>query len=388
MQRSARLAWSLYALLFLEGLLFTVLAPLLPRLKAELDLSTSQTGLLAAGYVAGTLIGTAPAALASARLGVKACAVSGIALLAGGTLAFGISGTFVALLAAQLIAGVGSAGIWIGAAPWLLEISPSGERGAVFGTALGVAALGQIAGPAVGAVAAQAGRKVAFACIAGLALFCCSAIARKAGPPPDGRSLEVRAAAASGGVRTAASLLAIASVVLGALLVLGSLELDRLGAGPTTIGATFLIAGAIGVVQAPLVGRWSDRRGRLLPIRLGLLMCIPALVALSWTHSRVVAALFVIFASVAVRFTIGPTGALLSDACRDTGSGDVFALAVWLPVGAIGVAVGSAGGGALAQAAGPSWTYNTLAACVLIVLVALRRRIEQVAVAGNPLRSC
>ena len=375
----SRFVWSLYALMLIEGVLFTILAPLLPSLKAELDLSTSQSGILAAGYVAGAVIGGVPAGLTSARLGVKTCAVTGMALLAGGTLAFGICQTFVALLVAQLIAGVGCAGIWIGAVPWLLDVSPPGERGAVMGTALGIGALGEILGPVVGAVAANVGRTATFTCIAGLAVLCCCAVARVAGPPEGVGSLGVRAAAASRPVRMALYLMCMPTVVWGALVVLGSLELARLGAGPTAIAATFGIAAAIGVVQAPLVGSWSDRRGRLLPIRLGLLMCIPALVALSWAQNRLVVGLLMIFVLVAIRFTIGPTVVLLADACRDAGSGDVLALALWLPAAAAGIAVGSAAGGALAQAAGSSWTYNALAACVLVALLSLWKQTDAVA---------
>src|SRR5438093_5035700 len=129
MPRSARLVWCLHALLFIEGLFFTALAPLLPSLKSSFDFSSSQVGLLAAAYVAGALVGAVPAALSSDRRGVKACTVTGVALLAGGTFAFAICGTYLLLLISQLVAGVGATGIWIGGGSWLLSVNPPDERG-------------------------------------------------------------------------------------------------------------------------------------------------------------------------------------------------------------------------------------------------------------------
>jgi MFS family permease len=378
------LVWSIYASMFLEGLFFTALGPLLPTIKAELDLSISQAGVLAAGYVAGALIGAVPAALASARLvGVKTCAVTGVALVAGGTLAFGLCGTFAELLASQLCAGVGAACIWIGGGPWLLDISRPGERGAVLGAAFGVAAVGEIIGPVLGGAAATVGRTVTFTCIAGVALFVCAAITRVDPPARGAQPLGARASAASNGVRTAVWLTFVPNVAWGVLVVLGTLELSRLGASPTAIAVTFVIAAAVGVVQGPLVGHWSDRHGRLLPIRLGLLMLIPALVALSWAENRWAMALLVIFALTAIRLTIVPTAALLTDACQNAGGSDVLALALSLPASAAGLAVGSATSGALAQAIGSSSTYIVFAAGLFVVLLLLSRGTGEVTVAED-----
>ena len=46
--------------------------------------------------------------------------------------------------------------------------------------------------------------------------------------------------------------------------------MDELGAAGVAIGATYLVAAAFEAAISPIVGRISDRRGRLVPIRFGL----------------------------------------------------------------------------------------------------------------------
>ena len=67
-------------------------------------------------------------------------------------------------------------------------------------------------------------------------------------------------------------LVALPSMLAGLVDVLAPLRLDELGASGLAVGAVFLIAAAIEATVSPSIGRFSDRRGRLLPIRVGLLV--------------------------------------------------------------------------------------------------------------------
>ena len=58
--------------------------------------------------------------------------------------------------------------------------------------------------------------------------------------------------------------------LFGTLVVLVPLQLDDGGFTPFAIGAVFLAAGLVETVVNPFLGRFSDRRGRLLPIRIAL----------------------------------------------------------------------------------------------------------------------
>jgi MFS family permease len=65
-------------------------------------------------------------------------------------------------------------------------------------------------------------------------------------------------------------LVALPAVGSGLINVLGSLRLHRLGAGAAAVGVTYLASAALEGAVSPTIGRLSDRRGRLLPLRLGL----------------------------------------------------------------------------------------------------------------------
>ena len=59
------------------------------------------------------------------------------------------------------------------------------------------------------------------------------------------------------------------AMLFGLLIVLTPLALDDAGWGTFAIAAVFFAAGLVEVVLNPLLGRYSDRAGRLLPIRVG-----------------------------------------------------------------------------------------------------------------------
>ena len=57
-------------------------------------------------------------------------------------------------------------------------------------------------------------------------------------------------------------LVTLPAIASGMINVLGPLRMHRLGASAAAIGAAFLVAAAIEAVISPVIGRWSDRRGR------------------------------------------------------------------------------------------------------------------------------
>ena len=53
----------------------------------------------------------------------------------------------------RFVQGLAAASLWSGALTWLINSFPAARRGAVIGTALGVAISGALIGPAIGALA-------------------------------------------------------------------------------------------------------------------------------------------------------------------------------------------------------------------------------------------
>jgi MFS family permease len=365
------------AIVLLENLYYSVLSPLLPGLQRGLGLSTSQSGLLVAMFGLGALAGAVPAAGMAARLGVRPVAVAGLLLLAAMSAVFGAAQDYPALAAARLLQGVGGVACSIAAIAWILEMAPAGRRGELIGVTFGASAAGTMLGPAVGGAADGIGRAPAFAAVAGVALLLAAVTAQAPAPPAAGRgSLGLAALAASRRVRAGAWFTAVPALLLGAISVLVPLQLHRLGSGAGEIGAVFLVAAAAGMPVRALVGRWSDRAGRLQPIRAGLLAGFALLVALPWPQDRAAVALLAFLALVATALFWVPGFALLSDACSDAGAGQLVGVVTMNVAWPPGFILGSAGGGAIAEAAGRPAAYAVLGAVLLCTFFALRGRPE------------
>ena len=146
-------------------------------------------------------------------------------------------------------------------------------------------------------------------------------------------------------------LFTIPALFAGVIEVLVPLRMDDLGASGAAIGAVFLVAAAVEAVISPLAGRWSDRAGRLAPIRAGLIGggrhggpaaaagerrgCSP------WPSCSPSRALAVFWA---------PGMAMLSDAAEDAGLDQALAFSLSNLAWAVGHIVGAGGGGAVAEA--------------------------------------
>ena len=269
------------ALMFLELVFFTVLSPLLPGLKHELGLSTSQAGVLVAMYAVGCAVGAIPALMIVVRVGVRATAIVSLATFATMSVAFGLAHSYDALLAARFVQGLAGAACWTAAMLWLLEAAPLDRRGELLGIAFGVSEAGAIAGPAAGGVAAAAGRASTFVAIAALCGLLALLTTRFAAPPtPAQKRLGLGPALASASIRKVMWITLLPAIVLAAISVLAPLQQHRLGAGAGEIAATFAVAAILGILVRPFYGRWSDRQGPLRPVRTGLLACAPAVLVL------------------------------------------------------------------------------------------------------------
>jgi MFS family permease len=169
----------------------------------------------------------------------------------------------------------------------------------------------------------------------------------------------------------------------GTLGVLAPLRLDVLGAGASAIAATFLVAAALEAVESPLIGRLSDRHGRLLPTIAGLAVAGLAVSALPWpsTSWGLIAVLLV--AAPCIGTLWSPSMAMLSDGAEDRGIDQGYAVALINLAWASGQTGGAAGGARLGQAYGDALPYLALAALCALTLAALTRPRYSTALAGN-----
>jgi len=371
------------SIVFLDTLLFGALIPLIPGFADEFDLTKLQAGLLVGAFGGGALLGGIPGGLIAGRVGPKRAVIAGLIVLALASFGFALAGSAVALGAARFVQGFSSTLTWSGALAWISIESPRSRRGEMIGNVLGVAVLGAILGPMLGAAARVTSIRATFVAVgfvaAALAVAAAAhprARAERASPGALARALADRAFVAG------LWLSALPALMFGVLDVLAPLALDARGLGAVAIGVVFLAAGLAEVGLNPVVGRFSDRRGRLLPIRVALSasVIVAALLAVA-TQPLVIAAL-VGAASVSFGGFFTPGMALVSDRAELAGLTQGLAFGVMNTAWAVGALVGPSAGGALAGWSGDALPYLLCSALCGGTLLAIARRPRRAATAA------
>jgi MFS family permease len=388
-----RLLLLVCVLVFVDTMLYAALTPLLPRFARELGLSKSSAGALVAAYAAGALVGGLPGGAASVRLGARRAVGAGLAAMGLASVGFALAHSFWPLFAARFLQGLGSGFTWAGAFAWLLAAAPRNRRGALIGTAMGAATFGALFGPVVGAAAALAGRAAVFCALAGLAAVLIAWTLRLDPPPPGERPSAAAVVRALGNRQFVGglALMALPSLLFGILAVLGPLHLARAGWGAAAIGAVWLVGAALESLQAPFVGRLTDRRGRLLPVRVSLAGSAIVSVGLATGARPLLYVPLVVLAALAYGVLFTPAFALIADGAEGAGLAQGMAFGVMNAAWALGAIVGPAAGGAIAGATGDSIPFALAAGLCASALLFLRSRHERAAVlvdrlAGDPAR--
>lgn len=375
-----RLFWLVAAVVLVDTMFFAAVAPLLPHYTDELDLSKTAAGILTAAYPAGTFVGALPSGWLAIRWGVKATLLFGLGMLGLASLGFAFANQIVLLDAARFIQGVGGACMWAAGMAWLVSASPVDRRGELIGAALSAAIVGVLFGPVLGGAASVLSPEAVFSAVAVvaaiLALWAWSMPTvepeESPGIPAMLRALRRRPVMIGFWVFT------IPALFSGVIEVLVPLHLDDLGASGTTIGAVFLFAAAVEAVLSPVAGRFSDRAGRLAPIRLGLIGAIVGAVLLPLPHTIALMGLALAFTVAALATFWAPGMALLSEAAENAGLDLALAFAVSNLAWALGHLSGAGVGGAVADATSDAVPYAALAvACALTftgLTVGARRR--------------
>ncbi len=354
---------------------FAVVAPLLPHYADELELSKLSAGLLAAAYPAGTILGAIPAGLLAARFGSRATVIAGLTLLGLSSLVFGFAEHVVVLDAARFVQGIGGACSWAGGLAWITAEAPADQRGALIGTALGAAIFGTLLGPVLGALADVTAPELVFSSVLVIAGGLSVAALRmpSTSQPEPQRLSDVGRALRDGGVRTAMWLVTLPAIAFGTLTVLVPLRLDDLGFGTAAVGAVFLVAAAVESAESPIVGRVSDRRGRLVPVRAGLAAGTVMLLIITLPANGVLYALAFVLTTGSLGVFWAPAMALLSDAAEGTGVAQGLAFGLVNLGWGIGETLGAAGGGGVAKATADIVPVACCAGACLLTLLTLRR---------------
>ena len=374
-----RLVAVISAIVFLDAMLFGALIPLVPAYVDDFDLSKLQAGLLVGAFGAGAVLGGIPGGIVAGRVGPKNAVISGLLLLAFATFGLALADSPATIGIARFLQGLSSALTWAGALSWVAVSTPRALRGQLLGTVFGIAVLGAILGPMVGAVAKLVGLRAGFAGIGVIALLL--TVAAVLQPRPGGRGRRARRRASC--VRRSAFvaglwLNALPALFFGVLDVLAPLALDAGGYGAVAIGAVFLAAGLIETALNPLLGRLSDRRGRLLPIRWALSASIVVGILLAFADEPAAIALLAIAGALSFGGFYTPGIALVSDRAERAALAQGLAFGVMNTAWAAGALVGPTVGGGLADVLGDAAPYLLCsflcAATLAMITVRMRSR--------------
>ncbi len=363
------------AIIATDTMLFAVLTPLLPHYADEFGLSKSGAGVLMGTYAAGALLAAVPGGLAAARFGPKPAVLGGLVLMSIASVGFAVAGDVWTLGASRLLQGIGSVFSWAGGLAWLISAAPRERRGELLGGAMGAAVFGALLGPALGGAAGVVGARWSFVVVAVLGLALLVAAASTEGTPAEPQSL-ARARKALTEPQFAAGLwlITLPALLFGVLVVLVPLRLGDFGWRAIAIGAVFLATTALEVVLNPMIGRYSDRRGRLQPVRMALIGSVIVSIALALAGRPELIVVLVLAAGIAYGSFYTPALAIISDGAERLGIAQGLAFGVMNACWAVGALIGPAAGGALADATGDAVPYLVMAGICLATLVAAQSR--------------
>ncbi len=362
------------AIIFVDAMLFTALTPLVPRYADEFDLSKLGAGLLVGAFGAGALLGGIPGGIAAARFGPKWAVVGGLVLLSLASFSFAIADSIVTLGAARFIQGFSSTTTWAGALAWLAVVAPKSQRGQVIGTAFGAAVFGAVLGPMFGGLAELVGMRPSFVTVGVVAMACAILASLPRSAPAEGLSANgvsraLRDRRFLGGLW----LNTLPAFLFGVLVVLVPLALDAGGWSTIAIAIAFFVAGLAEVVINPVLGRVSDRIGRLLPIRVALAASAVVAVALAAADAPIVLAVLVSAAAVSFGGFYTPGMALASHRADAVGLAQGLAFGIMNSAWALGELTGPTLGGGLADAVGDPAPYVLGATLCVLTLIATQR---------------
>jgi MFS family permease len=362
------------AVVLVDTMLYAALTPLLPELADEYGLSKGGSGLLVAAFAVGALTAALPSGVAVARLGPRIAVLGGLAFTSLALLGFAFASEPWSLGISRFVQGAASTLSWAGASTWLVAAAPRSRRGQVLGTAISAAVVGALLGPVIGAIASAVGITPTFAALSvtgALLLVWTAATSGVAADPQPLRALwpVLRDRSFLQGLW----LMFLPALLFGVLAVLLPLDLAAAGWGAAAIGAVFLVGAGAEAVMHPLIGRYSDRRGRLAPMRIALVASVVVSVALALAGPAGLVVAIAFFAFLAYGSFFAPASAHVADAAESAGLTQGLAFGVVNGAWAVGNSVGPSVGGALADLAGDALPFLLCAAICAATLPLLMR---------------
>lgn len=340
------------AVVFLDTAFFSALTPLLPDFKREYGLSEASAGVLSGSYAAGALVFALPGGWYSAKFGPRFAVLTGLIGIGIFSPIFGVADSVWLLDLSRFLQGGSGALMWAGAMSWIVIAGPIERRGALLGTVIAAATVGELLGAPLGALAHEVGLEAVFGAVAVVSLFLIAMTMSnprvKADRPQPVR--EAYAAARRSGLASSAWILAAPSFAFGVLVVVAPLRLDDLGGSALLIAAAFATGSLVETILGPLVGRFSDRVGRTRPYRIGMVIGMIGILGIGTATSISFVFAAVVLCAFSAGMAFAPAITLIADSATAAGMAQGYASGLSNVAWGGGQMLGAVGGGALAAA--------------------------------------
>ncbi len=374
----------LHALFFVAAATQSAIVPLLPRINHAYGLTPSGDALILAAPGLATLAISLPAGALADRLGARRLTIAATVTMSLAALAMAAP-NYPLLLAGRLVFGLAYGIVWTTGVAWM-----SGSQAEAGSPRLGAvatsAAVGMVAGPAIGGVLSDAfGLSSPFLAVAVLAAALATALSQQ--PADQQREIHPRTTTLRDLARvlprhprvvTAAAVLAVGGAVGGVVQLLVPLQLHQAGFSAGATGVAFSAAAGVYIVVSALVVRLGRRATTIRWATAGGLALALSLVPGTFEPGAG-ALIGMLVLSTAPRAIVSTVSyPLATDSAAQAELGDGLVIGLLNGTWAAGLVLAPLLAGALDQMAGPGVAY--LAAIVPGVVatttLALLPRIE------------
>lgn len=264
--------WVLVAAAVVIAMGYGLVAPVLPQFARSFDVSVAAASTVVSAFAFMRLVFAPAGGALIGRLGERPVYLTGLVLVALSTGATGLAQSYGQLLVFRGLGGIGSTMFTVSAMGLIVRLAPPSARGrasALYGTAF---LLGNIGGPVLGGLLAEAGLRVPFFVYA-VALLIAAGIVAVLLRAPGTRARGGAAPPAVLSVREALAVPAYRAVLVSGfangwtnfgvrIALLPLFAAAALEAGPWAAGAALAVFAAGDFVSLRFSGRLTDTRGR------------------------------------------------------------------------------------------------------------------------------
>lgn len=373
----------LFLIQFLVMVGFGIVIPILPFLIAKLGGGALSLGIFMAAYSVMQFFFAPFWGRLSDRIGRRPVLLIGLSGYGVTFFMFGLVHNLYALITVRALSGMISSATLPTAMAYLTDITTEGaDRSKSMGMVGAAMGLGMVFGPALGGWLGHYSFSMPFYIAGGLALFVLPfAFAflpetlRKSGPRGEKKAVRLSMAVFQDPLFM---LFAFNFVMTFTMAMFEStfalLAAAKVGFGPREMGATFTVAGIVGVlIQGVLIGKLVKRFGDATLIKAGSVFCAMGLVFILGSNSTILLILSTIVFMIG-NSLIGPTCSSL--ASRHAKGGQGVSLGFFQSFGSLGRMLGPVTGGAL-YGLYMGLPYITGTAMVLLILFVAGNKISE-----------